>query len=458
MASETILNNRYRLLSQHGSGGMAVIYKAIDQLLGRTVAVKILRPSLTTDQSFLARFRAEARSVANLQHPNIVTVFDVGQDGPTQYIVMEFVDGTDLKKIIKTGAPLPLARVLELGIQLCAGIGFAHRSMLVHADVKPQNILVTHEDMVKVTDFGIAQALTNTQPGERQSVVWGSPHYFAPEQARGERPSPASDVYSIGIVLFEMVTGQLPFTGQSQQDLALAHIRDPIPLITQYVPDAPDTLTKIIYKTMSKVPEERYRMADQLMNILKEYQKRGFVNELPVVVLSRPPVASASTNPVESASRQGTPTPNSAIPLPPSAYGSNSAWSQAGSPIQNPTVPGQQGNNLTGRAPTPLPQGIDPIAPATQRYGLAPNAPPSAYAPQNPQTLQNPQQRPPFGGAPFGGSTSQMNVPINQSQQYRPQSAAPAMDGVTVLLAILAFLSVGGLIPLYIVVIVGWLS
>ncbi len=237
MANETVLNGRYRLVAQQGSGGMAVIYKAIDQALGRTVAVKILRPSLTNDPAFLARFRNEARSVANLAHPNIVTVHDVGSDGPTHYIVMEFVEGTDLKRIIKAEGALDIDRALNLAIQICGGIGFAHRAGLVHADVKPQNMLVTKEDVVKVTDFGIAQALSDAQPGEKQQVVWGSPHYFAPEQARGEKPTPASDVYSIGIVIFEMLTGRLPYTGANQQELALAHIRDRIPMVTEFNPE-----------------------------------------------------------------------------------------------------------------------------------------------------------------------------------------------------------------------------
>ena len=165
MSSETVLNNRYRLTAQQGSGGMAVIYKAIDMALGRSVAVKILRPSLTDDPAFLARFRNEARSVANLTHPSIVTVHDVGNDGPTHYIVMEFVEGQDLKRIIRAEGALGVERALNVGIQICAGIGFAHRAGLVHADVKPQNILVTGSDVVKVTDFGIAQALTDTQSG-----------------------------------------------------------------------------------------------------------------------------------------------------------------------------------------------------------------------------------------------------------------------------------------------------
>ncbi|MEL6524764.1 MAG: protein kinase, partial [Chloroflexota bacterium] len=229
MAGETILNGRYQLVAQQGSGGMSVIYKAVDRALGRTVAVKILRPSLTSDPSFLEKFRAEARAVANLSHPNIVTVFDVGSEGPTHYIVMELVEGTDLKKIIKQTGAQPVDRAVDLAIDICAGLGYAHRSGLVHADVKPQNVLVTPQFEVKVTDFGIAQALTDTQPQQRAEVVWGSPHYFAPEQARGEAPTPQADVYAVGVVLFELLTGELPYAGASQQDLAMAHIKEPIP-------------------------------------------------------------------------------------------------------------------------------------------------------------------------------------------------------------------------------------
>ncbi len=272
---ETILNGRYRLVAQQGSGGMAVIYKAVDQFLGRTVACKVLRPSLTSDPPFVARFRNEARSVANLSHPNIVTVHDVGNDGQTYYMVMEYVEGQDLKKIIRSEGLLSIDRTLDLAIQICAGIGFAHRAGIVHADVKPQNILVTKDFRVKVTDFGIAQALTDTQPTQRQDVVWGSPHYFAPEQARGEKPTPASDVYAIGIVIFEMLTGRLPYTGSSQQELAMAHLREPVPRVTDLNPSVPENLSKIVYKVMSKDPAARYRMADQLGHILSSYRDQS---------------------------------------------------------------------------------------------------------------------------------------------------------------------------------------
>ena len=419
--NETVLNNRYRLVAQQGSGGMAVIYKATDLELGRTVAIKILRPSLTSDPAFLTRFRNEARAVANLNHPNIVTVYDVGNEGPTQYMVMEFIEGQDLKKIIKTEGILPVERALKLGIQICAGIGFAHRAGLVHADVKPQNILVTRADMVKVTDFGIAQALSDTQPGEKVSVVWGSPHYFAPEQARGERPTPASDVYSIGIVLFEMLTGRLPYVGANQQELALAHIREPIPTVTQFNPSVPQTLSDIVYKVMSKEPAARYRTADQLGHVLEEYRNRGqnqTMNNAP----SFRPVQPAQPPPQQGYQQQ-----------PPLPY---SQPAQAQPP------------------PLPFTQGQQPAQP-TQRYDVAPNAPnanpynrPQAQSPFDQQSGQVYQQ----GAAPqpWSGGTSQQSQPFQSRPLDHYQDAPPALDVVTVALAILAFFAVLCLIPLWI--------
>ena len=295
---EQLLNGRYRLVSQHGSGGMSVIYKATDIALGRTVAIKILRPSLTNDNSFLVRFRQEARNVANLAHPNIVTVHDVGQDGNTYYMVMEFIDGPDLKKVIKSSGPLSVERTLHIVIQMCQGIGYAHRAGLVHADVKPQNILMAESDRVKVTDFGIAQALALTKPQERQKIVWGSPHYFAPEQAQGEYPTPASDVYSIGIVMFEMLTGRLPFQGGDQQELALAHIRDAPPRITELNAQVPPSLDHIVQKVLAKDPQARFSKAEQLGRILEAYRDKGHeaTSGLPPVQVPPPPRPSVSNS------------------------------------------------------------------------------------------------------------------------------------------------------------------
>jgi len=288
MPRETVLNQRYELIAQQGSGGMSVIYRALDRSLGRVVALKVLRPSLTKEPSFLEKFQQEARSVANMSHPNIVTVHDVGNDGQTHYIVMEMVDGDDLKKLIKDRGALAVEQALDIGIQICAGLGFAHRSQLVHADVKPQNILINRERQVKITDFGIAQAFTDSMPQTRSEIVWGSPHYFAPEQARGEKPTPASDVYSIGIVLFELCTGRLPFVGSSQRELALAHIRTDVPRAIDLNPQLPPALSQVIAKVMSKRPNDRYKQADQLGQILKQIRE-----QIQLPAAAQPPPAAA---------------------------------------------------------------------------------------------------------------------------------------------------------------------
>jgi serine/threonine protein kinase len=270
-----LLNKRYRLLSPLGAGGMAVVYKAQDLALGRLVAVKILREPHSSDPDFLARFQQEARSAANLAHPNIVTVHDFGRDGGRNYIVMEFIEGKDLKTLIKEGAPFKPDRALDLAIQICAGIGYAHRAGLVHCDVKPQNILVTPDGRVKVTDFGIAKALASLQPGETTDVVWGSPQYYSPEQAAGEAPTPASDVYSIGVVMYEMLAGRLPFVASTQQALAMMHLRDEPPRLTLFNPSLPETLERVVHKVLAKEPSARYRTADQLGRILISYRERG---------------------------------------------------------------------------------------------------------------------------------------------------------------------------------------
>jgi serine/threonine-protein kinase len=444
MSNETILNNRYRLTAQQGSGGMAVIYKAIDIELGRTVAIKILRPSLTNDPTFLVRFRNEARAVANLSHPNIVTVYDVGNEGPTHYMVMEYVEGQDLKKIIKTLGAVPVQRALNIAIQICAGIGFAHRAGLVHADIKPQNILMTKDDVVKVTDFGIAQALSDTQPGvissaEREGVVWGSPHYFAPEQARGEKPTPASDVYAIGIVLFEMLTGRLPYTGSSQQELALAHIRERVPMVTEFNPAIPDSLAQIVYKVMGKEPSARYRMADQFGQVLAAYRDRG--------------QEQTASNVPPAPSQRAPASPMTTIPAPP--------LSPSTPPPTQPNQPMQPPAASPYKPVRPLQQSVMPPAGSdtTQKYSVAPNAPePNPYArpqvgtpvptPLPPQPQGYPSQTP----IPQQPPRPDSGRYYSQSPYEREDEAPAGLDVVTIVLAVLAFFAVACLIPLYIAV------
>ncbi|MBN1317921.1 MAG: serine/threonine protein kinase, partial [Anaerolineales bacterium] len=282
---------RYRLLEKIGSGGMSLVYKAQDTALGRLVAVKVLHESLTGDPTFLERFRREAHAAASLSHPNVVTVHDVGQDGNRHYIVMELVQGDDLKNIIRKKAPLSLDLALDLAIQICRGVGYAHRSGFVHCDVKPQNVLVTGENRAMVADFGIARVISEATMS-RSDIAWGTPHYFSPEQAAGEKATPASDVYAIGVILFEMLTGRLPFIAETPTALALKHIREDAPFVTDLNPDIPIQVAKIISKVLSKEPSARYRTADQFGRILEKFQESSFqsTSALPAVdpLLTRP--------------------------------------------------------------------------------------------------------------------------------------------------------------------------
>ncbi len=272
---EALLNQRYKILSQIGAGGMALVFKAQDMSLGRPVAVKVLRETYTADGEFLNRFLHEARAAANLAHPNIVTVHDFGEDQGRYYMVMEYVEGKNLKDIIRDEGPLNIDRALDYTIQVCTGVGYAHRAGLVHCDLKPQNVLVTPEGRIKVTDFGIARALASIHPGEVNEIVWGSPQYFSPEQAAGEAPTPASDVYSIGVMLFEMLTGKPPFQAENPQDLSMKHLQEEPPPLSLYNPSTPDAVERIIRKVLAKEPAARYRTADQLGHILLSYKDRG---------------------------------------------------------------------------------------------------------------------------------------------------------------------------------------
>ena len=277
-----ILNDRYRLIQRAGAGGMSTVYKGQDLLLGRLVAVKVLHESLTGDEEFLKRFQQEAYKAANLSHPNIVTVHDIGQDGRRYYIIMEYVEGWTLKEIIRkqrqtTKPLLSLERTLNFAIQICAGVGYAHRAGLVHCDVKSQNVLVARDESVKVTDFGIAQAMSETSI-HRGDVIWGTPQYFSPEQAAGEKATPASDVYSIGVIMFEMLTGRLPFEADTHAALAVKHIRDTPPRVQNINPKTPDQLDQIVDKVLSKEPSGRYRTAEQLGRVLDIY-RLGSVEE-----------------------------------------------------------------------------------------------------------------------------------------------------------------------------------
>jgi serine/threonine-protein kinase len=265
-------------MERAGSGGMATVYKGRDRMLGRLVAIKVLHESLTNDSQFLRRFQKEAHAAANLTHPNIVTVHDIGQDKRSYYIVMEYVEGWTLKEVIRQhfrlkNSPLSVDKALDMAIQICSGIGYAHRANLVHCDVKSQNILVAQDGRIKVTDFGIARALSEASLLNDLDAVWGTPQYFSPEQAAGERPTPASDVYSIGIIMFEMLSAQLPFQAESHTALALKHIQASPPHVSQLNPNVPEQLDAIVDKVLSKEPSGRYRTADQLGRVLTVYRE-----------------------------------------------------------------------------------------------------------------------------------------------------------------------------------------
>ena len=308
--ADYILNNRYRLLAQVASGGMAVVYKAHDLTLNRVVAVKILRENFAEDSGFRARFQSEAQAAANLAHPNIVTVYDYGQDGNRAYIVMEFVEGRDLKSVIRAESPLPMDRAIDLMAQACAALGYAHRAGLVHCDVKPQNLIVTPDGRLKVTDFGIARAISQSMP-QNVETVWGTPHYFSPEQAAGEAPTPASDVYSLGVVMYEMLSGQLPFDADNHTDLAMQHLQDQPPPLTALNPAVPIQIEQIINRVMAKDPAARYRTADQLGRALMDYrrladQMTGLQNAVPMNVGSNSTTVGAAARPIVPATPTGT--------------------------------------------------------------------------------------------------------------------------------------------------------
>jgi len=268
---EMLLGGRYQVLRQLGSGGMAFVYHARDLNLQREVAVKALRDDLVHDPAFQARFLQEARAAANLLHPNIVTIYDFGHDASRYFLVMEYVQGTDLKTYMRRRGRLTIPEAVDLGIQISSGVGYAHRAGLVHCDLKPQNILVSPDGRAKITDFGIARALASIEPDETSEVVWGSPQYMAPEQAAGGPPSPSSDVYGIGVILFELLTGRLPFESDSAEALTQLHLSSVPPSPRRFNPEVPPALEQIVLKILAKEPSARYRTADQLARVLTTF-------------------------------------------------------------------------------------------------------------------------------------------------------------------------------------------
>ena len=299
------LKNRYEVLGKVGEGGMAVVYRAKDVLLGRTVAVKVLREQFASDADFVARFRLEAQAAASLSHPNVVNIFDVGEDDGVHYIVMEYVEGENLKERIRRGR-LSIDEAVFIGREIAKALDAAHRQGLVHRDIKPHNVLLTRDGAVKVTDFGIARAANAATSLTATGTVIGSVHYFSPEQARGDVVDSASDIYSLGIVLYEMVTGTLPFTGESPVAIALKHLNETSRPVRELNPAVPRELERIIQKATAKSKEERYRSAKELLADLRRvslYDGVG-LEQAPDPPRPAPPPPSPPPEPVDSAATQ----------------------------------------------------------------------------------------------------------------------------------------------------------
>ncbi|WP_425448968.1 Stk1 family PASTA domain-containing Ser/Thr kinase [Dethiothermospora halolimnae] len=275
-----VLGNRYEIIEKIGGGGMALVYKAKCKLLNRYVAIKVLRSEFTNDEEFIDKFRRESQAAASLSHPNIVNIYDVGVEGDIYYIVMEYVKGTTLKNIIREKGKLNINEVLNFTMQIADGLNHAHRNHIVHRDIKPHNIMVTEDGRVKVTDFGIARAATSSTVTNTSNVI-GSVHYFSPEQARGGYTDEKSDIYSLGIVMYEMITGSVPFKGESPISVALKHVQEDVLFPSDVEENIPKNIRDIITKCVKKDQSLRYNNVGELLKDLKKYKntdEENFVN------------------------------------------------------------------------------------------------------------------------------------------------------------------------------------
>lgn len=270
--SNRLLAGRYELIEKIGEGGMAIVYKGKDRLLNRYVAIKILRPEYVKDEKFITNFIRESQAAAGLTHPNIVGVYDVGHEGNIHYIVMELIEGKALSDIIKERGKLDYKDAINITKQVASALSLAHKNQIVHRDVKPHNIMITTQGVAKLADFGIAKAVSaSTLVGDNNKVI-GSVHYFSPEQARGAYVDDRSDIYSLGIVLYEMLSGKVPFDGDNPVSIALMHINDPIPPIGKLVSGLPPQLEKIIEKATDKYQTNRFKNADAMIEALDDME------------------------------------------------------------------------------------------------------------------------------------------------------------------------------------------
>ncbi len=275
------ISDRYQIIKSIGEGGMANVYLAYDTILDRNVAVKVLRGDLATDEKFVRRFQREALSASSLSNPNIVEVYDVGEDNGEYYIVMEYVEGKHLKSLLKKRGKLTVPEVIDIVLQITNGLSVAHDSYIIHRDIKPQNILILDNGLVKITDFGIAVAMNATQLTQTNSVM-GSVHYLPPEQASGKGATLQSDIYSIGILMYELLTGKLPFKGDNAVEIALKHLKEPMPSIRDEMPEIPQSVENIILKATAKNPKNRYADAREMHEDLKTCLDDSRKNELKI--------------------------------------------------------------------------------------------------------------------------------------------------------------------------------
>ena len=278
------INERYEIIKTIGEGGMANVYLAEDTILERKVAIKVLRGDLSNDEKFIRRFKREALSVSNLSHPNIVEVYDVGEEDGNYYIVMEYIEGKTLKQLLQKRGALTLTEVIDIMSQLTDGLAHAHEAYIIHRDIKPQNIMIEDNGRIKITDFGIAMALNSTQLTQTNSVM-GSVHYLPPEQANGKGSTVKSDIYSLGILMYELLTGSVPFKGDTAVEIALKHMKEKIPSVRKQNPTIPQSVENIILKATAKNPKNRYdsvrEMYNDLQTALERDNEKRLVYEYP---------------------------------------------------------------------------------------------------------------------------------------------------------------------------------
>lgn len=272
------ISDRYQIIKSIGEGGMANVYLAYDTILDRNVAIKILRGDLSSDEKFVHRFQREALSASSLNHPNIVEVYDVGEENGNYYIVMEYIEGKHLKELIKKRGKLTVSEVVDIMLQITDGMSVAHDSYIIHRDIKPQNIMILENGLVKITDFGISMAMNSTQLTQTNTVM-GSVHYLPPEQANGKGSTLQSDIYSMGIVMYELLTGKLPFQGDNAVEIALKHLREPFPNIKDELPNIPNSIQNIILRATAKNPKNRYNDAREMHEDLKTCMNDERINE-----------------------------------------------------------------------------------------------------------------------------------------------------------------------------------